>query len=166
MTYAKIDTTQNPSMVVNIQVINTGDVMDPAFTWVDITLSDAPPSVGCTYDPTAGFSTYPVVFGPVDTTQSYLHTGTLTTFTSFTLTDSNTPYTVQMNGNDIVVGCQTYSALWLRYGLYQLLQLNQPTPGLLCFNATGTKVQQGSFYVSIASATAILNALETINFFP
>jgi hypothetical protein len=54
-TYAKIDMT-NPGSgigtVVNMQIINTGDPLDPNFTWVDVTTMTPQPGMTWTYDGT------------------------------------------------------------------------------------------------------------------
>jgi len=48
-TYAKIDTNQNPNLVVNIQLMQQGDYQDPAFLWVDVTNTVPQPGIGWTY---------------------------------------------------------------------------------------------------------------------
>lgn len=48
-TYAKIDNSQNPSVIVNIQIINEEDFLDPAFDWVNIEGLLPFPKIGWTY---------------------------------------------------------------------------------------------------------------------
>ena len=50
--YAKIDPTQNPNVVVDLQILQNTDPMDPNFTWVDITGMSPQPDIGWTYNGT------------------------------------------------------------------------------------------------------------------
>lgn len=44
--YAKIQ----DDVVINTQVINDGDLLDPSFVWIDITDMSPQPFRGCGYD--------------------------------------------------------------------------------------------------------------------
>jgi len=48
--YAKIDMSSNPGPVVNTQVVNENDYLDPGFTWVDVSDMVPQPCIGWTYD--------------------------------------------------------------------------------------------------------------------
>jgi hypothetical protein len=60
--YSKIDPS-NSNTVVNVQIINPGDYLDPSFTWVDIDglacIDASPIQIGCTYDGTNFYAAPP-----------------------------------------------------------------------------------------------------------
>lgn len=48
--FAKIDMSLNPPSVVNTQVVLDESLLDPSFTWVDITDAPIRPGIGWEYD--------------------------------------------------------------------------------------------------------------------
>lgn len=47
---AKIDMNSNPGIVVNVQMLDSDDLLDPNFTWVDISNLSPRPDIDWTYD--------------------------------------------------------------------------------------------------------------------
>lgn len=165
--YTKIDTTQSPPIVVNVQVLNATDYMDPTFTWVDVTDMDPQPGLGYSYSNSLFSPGDNVITGTVDSTQVYLQTGSASTFAPFTITGNSArtySYDVSIDGDILTIGCQEFGGLWARYCLYQILTLAQ-TQFQTMFVTPDNDIQWGSFIITNADCVSLLNALSTINFF-
>jgi hypothetical protein len=156
--YAQIDMTYSPGAVLNLQVVNSGDYLDPAFTWVDLAGLDPQPFIWCSYDGT-NFSN--CIASPfLSTIPSGIPTGTATTLTPFTLSEGSSGFTVSLNGNILTIGCCSYDYKWLRYAIYMMQIENVVIIGPFAQVPMG--VAQGSFIILTDDVNAVYAAICTL----
>ncbi len=158
-TYAKIDMTYNPGIVVNTQLVESTDVLDSSFTWVDITNISPQPHTGWAYNGTS--FTNVIVTPYLGAIPSGIPVGSATTFTAFTLSPASSSFSVSVSGRLLTVGCQKFDYIWARYAIYMLTTQNVSTVGVLSNSSNGI-LMNGQFNILTADVQLIYAALCTL----